>query len=236
MRSWDDIDDLTDIYINQVVYPEEEEDYEDDGYSNTERREIIEMPRSIFITQLPREVFGDPTTKREFEALFPTAKDFAYFPSFSRIRVQFAESIDACRARVRFHLYDFHGARFRAYLTNHVDSNTEGTAAMDFLKPPKLEKQFLISPPPSPPEGWVQVREDKPSVLQPGIAFELMTRLAALKIGESYEIVEQTELHPAIILITCEDVDSTITMTQQRISDKPKMCQFQQTRRPEYSS
>lgn len=97
-------------------------------------------------------MFGDPTTKREFEALFPTAKvvynlerskrknnniylqDFAYFPSFSRIRVQFAESIDACRARVRFHLYDFHGARFRAYLTNHVDSNTEGTAAMDFLK------------------------------------------------------------------------------------------------------
>lgn len=48
------------------------------------------------------------------------------------------------------------------------------------------------------------MREDKPSVLQPGIAFELMTRLAALKIGESYEIVEQTELHPAIILITCE--------------------------------
>lgn len=56
MRSWDDIDDLTDIYINQVVYPEEEEDYEDDGYSNTERREIIEMPRSIFITQVCRSI------------------------------------------------------------------------------------------------------------------------------------------------------------------------------------
>jgi calcipressin-1 len=72
------------------------------------------------------------------------------------------------------------------------------------FQPPKKEKQFLISPPPSPPEGWVQIIEDKPNSLQPGLASELISRLAALKTGESHEIVEQSEKHPSIILFACE--------------------------------
>ena len=33
---------------------------------------------------------------------------------------------------------------------------------MDRLQVPKLEKQWLVSPPPSPPEGWVPRVEDPP--------------------------------------------------------------------------
>ena len=51
MRSWDDIDDLTDIYINQVVYPDENE-FDEEGGGSDGGYKVIEMPRSIFVTQV----------------------------------------------------------------------------------------------------------------------------------------------------------------------------------------
>ena len=71
-------------------------------------------------------------------------------------------------------------------------------------KPPKLEKQFLISPPASPPEGWQPIKEDGPSSEQPGLHFELVARLAALNGGQSHEIIEPSTTTPAIILHACE--------------------------------
>lgn len=44
------------------------------------------------------------------------------------------------------------------------------------LRPPSLEKQFLISPPASPPVGWEQSKEMAPVVCN----FDLIARLAAL--------------------------------------------------------
>ena len=72
------------------------------------------------------------------------------------------------------------------------------------MKPPKLEKQFLISPPASPPEGWAPIREDGPCREQPGLHFELVARLAALAEGQSHEIIEPSPMAPAIVLHACE--------------------------------
>ena len=47
-----------------------------------------------------------------------------------------------------------------------------------FLHVPPLEKQFLISPPCSPPVGWEQPREDKPVV-----DYDLLTAMAQLSPG-----------------------------------------------------
>ena len=58
--------------------------------------------------------------RAEFERLFPTQIAFAYFPNFARVRVEFATSLDACRARIKFHLFDFNNAKLRVFLTNHV--------------------------------------------------------------------------------------------------------------------
>jgi hypothetical protein len=49
MSTWDDIDDLTDIYINKVIYPDAEEAFEEGVES---QNVIYEMPKSIFITQV----------------------------------------------------------------------------------------------------------------------------------------------------------------------------------------
>lgn len=47
-----------------------------------------------------------------------------------------------------------------------------------YLHVPPLEKQFLISPPASPPVGWEQPKEDKPVV-----DYDLLTAMASLTPG-----------------------------------------------------
>lgn len=49
----------------------------------------------------------------------------------------------------------------------------------DLLRPPALEKNFLISPPGSPPEGWEQIREEPPNSTP--LADDLITALKQLK-------------------------------------------------------
>ncbi|KAI0689820.1 Calcipressin [Cytidiella melzeri] len=50
----------------------------------------------------------------------------------------------------------------------------------DLLRPPELEKNFLISPPGSPPVGWEQIREEPPNSTP--LADDLITALKKLQI------------------------------------------------------
>lgn len=50
----------------------------------------------------------------------------------------------------------------------------------DLLRPPQLEKNFLISPPGSPPVGWEQVREEPPN--HAPLADDLMNALKKLQL------------------------------------------------------
>ncbi|KAK2460693.1 hypothetical protein APHAL10511_007163 [Amanita phalloides] len=66
----------------------------------------------------------------------------------------------------------------------------------NYLQPPPVEKNFLISPPGSPPLGWEQVKEDPPN--QGPLAEDLMTALKKLELHEKrmeYSPVEVL-LHP----------------------------------------
>jgi hypothetical protein len=49
------------------------------------------------------------------------------------------------------------------------------------LHVPPLEKQFLISPPTSPPVGWEQPKEDKPAV-----DYDLLSAMASLSPGKTF--------------------------------------------------
>jgi hypothetical protein len=51
-----------------------------------------------------------------------------------------------------------------------------------YLKPPAVEKNFLISPPGSPPVGWEQIREDPPNSTP--LAEDLIVALRRLKTHE----------------------------------------------------
>lgn len=66
----------------------------------------------------------------------------------------------------------------------------------EFLKPPRLEKNFLISPPGSPPVGWEPIVEEPPNSTP--LADDLMAALRKLQL--------QREGHTGIeVLIKPED-------------------------------
>jgi len=50
-----DIDDLTDIYINKVIYPSDDECDESSecrDETSTRERQMIQMPKSIYVTKV----------------------------------------------------------------------------------------------------------------------------------------------------------------------------------------
>lgn len=61
----------------------------------------------------------------------------------------------------------------------------------DWLMPPISDKNFLISPPGSPPVGWEQLIEDAPN--QASLADDLCQRLRFLSVGEEAAREDQDE-------------------------------------------
>ncbi|KAH9930832.1 Calcipressin-domain-containing protein [Fomitopsis serialis] len=70
---------------------------------------------------------------------------------------------------------------FRADPTTILTPSGSGEGNM-YLRPPEQEKNFLISPPGSPPVGWEPIREEPPNPTP--LADDLMTALKRLQIQE----------------------------------------------------
>ncbi|KAG0264555.1 hypothetical protein DFQ27_001142 [Actinomortierella ambigua] len=87
---------------------------------------------------------------------------FAPIKSFLRVFVVYDSTFDAQRAKALMHNTAFEDANLRVYFGQHTDLTLE---ARHYLQPPELEKNWLISPPGSPPVGWTQVREDPPNAV-----------------------------------------------------------------------
>lgn len=84
---------------------------------------------------------------------------------------------------------------------NHQDNQEMAEAnSKNFLNIPKLTKQFLISPPASPPVGWEPVTESSPC-----IDVQLISAIANLVPGKMHEIHPGNESQPGIYVEVCED-------------------------------
>lgn len=59
------------------------------------------------------------------------------------------------------------------------------------LKPPVSDKNFLISPPGSPPVGWEQIEEDAPNTAS--LAEDLCQRLRFLSVGDNEDAENEDE-------------------------------------------
>lgn len=77
-----------------------------------------------------------------------------------------------------------------------------------YLQPPPVEKNFLISPPGSPPVGWEPIKEDPPNSCP--LADDLMAALKKLKTYEEHESGLEVLLDPmeAGVGVYVEDFDA----------------------------
>lgn len=103
------------------------------------------------------------------------------------------------------------------------------------LQPPAPTKQFLISPPSSPPLGWAQAEETEPHIFN----HDLLAALANLNPGEVHEIHAASETQPGILVHTAlvpesgASASSATTTTTTGDDDDPKKKVIMQTRCPE---
>lgn len=164
----------------------------DDVHSDT----FDDLPTSLIVTNIHADVFVDDQLKADMEELFrffSPAATFQWLKSFRRLRVIFDTGVAAANARIQLHQYPFGKSVITCYFAQPVTP-----VAHRFLKPPAPFKQFLISPPASPPAGWEPREEGEPLVNH-----DLLAALANLTPGESHELHHpSTPEHPAIVVHT----------------------------------
>lgn len=172
---------------------------------STDSDSLDDLPTSLIVTNIHSDVFANDELKEELEKLFQffsaTVK-FQWFRSFRRLRVNFDTAIAAATARIQLHEYQCGKSVISCYFAQPVTP-----VANKYLQPPAPFKQFLISPPASPPAGWEPRAEGEPLVNH-----DLLAALANLTPGESHELHPQTPEHPGIIIHTAitnlKDVDN----------------------------
>ncbi|VDK57275.1 unnamed protein product [Anisakis simplex] len=185
-----------------------------------EIRNECDLPNAIIITNVPEEVFSNEDQKRNFSSLFTQIEEDAHFDflkSFRRIRIIFSSPENATAAKLLTQHLSFNGALLKAFFAQRVrlrDASDDG-----LLKLPPLEKQFLISPPASPPVGWEQCHEMAPVVCN----FDLMARLAAFTIDDNYEVFGGDVDKPKIVIHPAESAeDEAIIPPQASLPHTPR--------------
>lgn len=168
--------------------------------------------------------------------------------SFNRARIIYKSEEEACLAKDNLHGYWFEENQLGVYFTQvsaivfplnpkgvilksyvfciftlqvpHISQTSQST-----LQPPPPVKQFLISPPASPPVDWTPVTESSPV-----INHDLVAAIAKLKPDEPYEAHPPSGAHPSIMVHWCHD-EETENKKDRPLQYLPR--EVAQTRKPD---
>lgn len=156
---------------------------------------LDDLPCSLIVTNIHDSVFVDNEQKNEMEDLFrhyDADVSFQWLRSFHRLRVNFRTPLAAATARMQLHQYRLRQSTITCYFAQPMTPVRNST-----LQPPAPYKQFLISPPSSPPLDW----EPRPEG-EPIINHELIAALANLKPGTAHELHPPSPGQPSIVVHT----------------------------------
>lgn len=238
------------IYINAAdgltnehpIMPNADSDDETDAGNDKKRAadddSFDDLPTSLIVTNIHSRVFASNEAKQEIEELFKVfspAATFQWLRSFRRMRVHFDSALAAASARIQMHQFRVGDSIINCYFAQPVTP-----VANKYLRPPAPYKNFLISPPSSPPAGW-EPREE----MEPLVNHDLLAALANLTPGESHELHPQSTEHPGIIIHTAirgedgeengdgDEDDDGLDADDNNENDPPNKIPIMQTRCPE---
>ncbi|KAG5352653.1 hypothetical protein E4T56_gene9872 [Termitomyces sp. T112] len=163
--------------------------------------EYPQRTNTVAVTQVPKEFFHPVLLDvlRDHFGSYGEINRWAPLPGFGRIIVVYrfednAESAKQHCDRITVQRsQDGSEVELRVY---RADPNPLITTDMfgntipedNYLRPPAIEKNFLISPPGSPPVGWEQIREDPPNASP--LADDLIQALRKLQLQERRSSLE----------------------------------------------
>ncbi|KAJ8026922.1 Calcipressin-3 [Holothuria leucospilota] len=159
------------------------------------------IPPTLVATNVSNSVFFNENEKLWFEGQFKKfggPVTFQYFKSFHRVRINYQSGEESLAAKIALHKREICGQEIGVYF---IQVQTLSGSSQS-LEPPEPDKQFMLSPPASPPVGWAPVRE-----AEPVINYDLLSALTNLSPGESHELHPGDGGKPKIVVHTCENVD-----------------------------
>jgi len=171
----------------------------------------------LIITNVADVVFTSTEAKSDFESMFRRFDQDAqlqYLKTFHRARVSFSNVSSATDAHTELDRLEVMGEKIRCYYAQAP----VGQSVHEHLKPPPPAKQYLISPPASPPPDWEVIPERTPA-----INYDLIAAIAAMGPGKSYEVHSGSATQPSIVVHVSDDPEG--------YADRPT--KIEQTRRPD---
>ncbi|KAJ6473247.1 Calcipressin [Mycena sanguinolenta] len=180
----------------------------------------IQRTNTLALTWLPKEFFQPLILDvlRDHFATYGQLNRWVPLPGFGRVLVVYMSDDDAETAKIASDPIVLEKTDDRPEVILRVyraDPNpllpmqsTDLIPEANYLRPPDIEKNFLISPPGSPPVGWEPIREDPPNATP--LAEDLMAALRKLQLsekGSGLEVLLEPEEGDSGVGVYVEDCD-----------------------------